>query len=195
MGGPDKVLTMEQIPLCPIKNSLFPLYVLCSHIHIIKLGYNMMMIFSAGCDRGRWVSPSVRAEWIQTNINKKWNGGLKELRRKVSELLFSLKAMGACFKSQPGFQWCWAMLKPFFLICPNLHSLSLCFTKSQHAIICEVFSTPFHFQKFNNTTFFINIIFFVQITLAVCHGTGTTTITIFQQNTDKTLSRLFPRKS
>ena len=67
--------------------------------------------------------------------------------------------MGACFKSQPGFQWCWAMLKPFFLICPNLHSLSLCFTKSQHAIICEVFSTPFHFQKFNNTTFFINIIF------------------------------------
>ena len=107
--------------------------------------------------------PSVRAEWIQTNINKKWNGGLKELRRKVSELLFSLKAMGACFKSQPGFQLCWAMLKPFFLICPNLHSLSLCFTKSQHAIICEVFSTPFHFQKFNNTTFFINIIFLCKL--------------------------------
>ena len=37
-------------------------------------------------------------------------------------------------------------------------TLSLLFTNSQHAIICEFFNS-FSFSVFNNTTFFINIIF------------------------------------
>ena len=80
--------TIEQIPLCSIKNSLFSMQ---SHINVYD-------DISAGCDRGRCV-PLIQSD-----------------------------------------------------------SLSLLFTNSQHAIICEFFNS-FPFSVFNNTTFFINIIF------------------------------------
>ena len=154
MGGPDKVLTMEQIPLCPIKNSLFPLYLYYAvtytllNLDIIWWWYSVQDV--TGVDG---FPPSVRAEWIQTNINKKVKWGFKRIAEEGLWTLIFLKSNRCLFQKSPWIS-CWAMLKPFFSICPNLHSLSLCFTKSQHAIICEVFSTPFHFQKFNNTTFF-----------------------------------------
>ena len=195
MGGPDKVLTMEQIPLCPIKNSLFPLYLYYAvtytllNLDIIWWWYSVQDV--TGVDG---FPPSVRAEWIQTNINKKVKWGFKRIAEEGLWTLIFLKSNRCLFQKSPWIS-CWAMLKPFFFLFALTYTHSLFALQNPNMqLYARFFQLLFIFRN-SITRLFSSTLFFVQITLAVWHGTGTTTITIFQQKTDKTLSRLFPRKS